>query len=187
MKEEALFQYRGQWFIKKEYRGWFDTNGISVEKNHSGLMLICHSPHQENLLFETFFIPSEVVVARKRFCREELFIHFTEKSDAEEIFRNGILPNKGGFMGPGVYALPEEEFEQDGESMHAVLSAYKKRQIEKYGHYIGSSLIIFKYTGPSFECVSGKGMAGVFGLITSHIAEHRILSVIEEKIEYVYE
>lgn len=184
MRLACFFQHKECWFIKKEFIGWFKTNNIRVERHGSSLLLICSSPEDETLLFDRFDIPDEVLVCRHFFCRSELFINIQDKDMTENVFRSGILPNQNGFMGSGVYAVSESEFENDSPFMNKLFQSVHDRQLKEKGVYSGSSLAIFKYTGLCLKCIHGRGKVGFYKLKTSLIPEQSILSVLEETIEY---
>lgn len=184
MKKELIRVIKGKYYVKNEFKELLNQMGIRIGRGSKSIYLICFNEMALENLEAEFTLPEDLVVVMHRFGREERFVHYTKKVDPEMLIRSGLFAKKEGFLGDGIYAIPEEDFICNGIGEQNVTGILRDHQLKTTGFYLGSSMVIFDYTGAYRIVVRGKNRENLVVLLTKSIQEEHIVSVFDETIEY---
>jgi hypothetical protein len=182
--KELLRTIKGQYYIKTEHKERLEELNIRIGRGTKGIYLIFFSIGSLENFNSEFSYPEDFLIVFQEFARQQNFVHFTTTIDPELVIKSGLVAKTNGFLGSGIYAIHEDDFLNNGigdNNMNYLIRTYQK---SKFGHYTGSSMIVFTYTGPIMTVINGVKKENLVRIMTYAIPEEKVVSVFEETITY---
>lgn len=191
----------GQLYILKEHKYLFSKPYFwKLAKGDQGTYLIFPNEFSYNWFKNTFEVPKECICIVKKYANNKNFFVSVENDGAEIIQKGTILSRKNGVMGTGIYCLQEEDFEPNIEDFN-LLANYNNMDRWTNDLHINfnkeenlvkkNTSIVFRYTGPYFECVNGEflgeSLSGLIKIEKKGISLDYFLHIISEYVEMVTE
>lgn len=184
--KKQLFKYvNGKYIIDYKYKPLLRERKIHLDKGNRGMFLVFYRRDVLINFLEEFEIIPECVCVLKDLAYRKLFVHYTAKTEPDVVFRGGLVAKKEGFIGKGIYAIPEDDFVEEGIGEQNIRQLLAKK--ENSGYYGGNTIVIFEYTGPYYQCVVGQGKENIVNILTTSISDDQVLAIFDEEIKYVIE
>lgn len=194
MKKELFYQKDESYFIKGEYKNYFKNNKIYIKKNEYSSFLLFMNQKSYDDFIEEFYLPKEITCCIFKLAQGEHFTYFREILSKDTLFgeygskmetkkrrSGGIISEHSLFIGNGIYCVKEEDFQNDYNSVYYLKDLLNRTK--KLGDGINISTLVFKYTGPYYECINGINKIGIINILQKKIEDDDIVIAMEEKIE----